>query len=198
MTAARATARRSSLPGQFWGCAMSGARSCLAVDIFLTCAVRVASAATGAPSPRRRQQARGRKVLRDGAAELPWCCLHFLSRRHTCAPHLLCPCHPATLQQRWKPTSQRRRGPSAGYIGVARLRSQGPPHQVTNCSNSEPAPLMHWHARGPASPPFPPLPPPAALPASTISDSDSQAGDLAYITPARRCRCEDTAEPAVA
>eukprot|EP00439_Symbiodinium_sp_Y106_P064027 s3710_g10.t1 len=28
-----------------------------------------------------------------------------------------------------------------------------------------------------------PLPPPAALPASTISDSDSQAGDLAYITP---------------
>ena len=32
-------------------------------------------------------------------------------------------------------------------------------------------------------PPFPPLPPPAALPVSTISDSDSQAGDLAYITP---------------
>ena len=64
MTAARATARRSSLPGQFWGCAMSGARSCLAVDIFLTCAVRVASAATGAPSPRRRQQARGRHFPR--------------------------------------------------------------------------------------------------------------------------------------
>ena len=32
-------------------------------------------------------------------------------------------------------------------LGLARLRSQGPPRQVTNCSNSE------WHARGPASPP---------------------------------------------
>ena len=37
--------------------------------------------------------------------------------------------------------------------GLARLSSLGPPRWPTNCSNSGLAQPMHWHARGPASPP---------------------------------------------